>query len=217
VTAPPGRWQGWWGIAFVALLLPSEAAVALPRTSHTTVFIGEYYARHRVAITLAQVGQLVATALLLMFVLALARRTGGAMRRRVAAAGAVVVIVSVLTNLPVLALALLPGLSAGATRTLATWTDLTDVVEFAAIAGFAVVCLLAFTARWLRFGAAAVTVVSLVHAALSLGRLGTLEALAPLAFLAFVLALAVGMLREPRPTEGTPRSLSPSVAAAPGR
>jgi hypothetical protein len=204
-TAPAGSprsrpRQGWWGVLFAGLLLISEGAVALPRTSHTTAFISHYYGEHRLVITVGQVGQLVATALLLLFLRALVDQAAPATRRWVAVTGAAVAGVSVLTNVPVLALALRPGLSAASTRSLATWTDLTDIGLFITICAFGIACLFAFTPLWLRVSAAAVAVLSIVHAGLSVGHVPTLEGVAPSAFVAFILALALRMLRGPART-----------------
>jgi hypothetical protein len=200
-TALEGRArQGWWGVVFAALLLLSEGAVALPRTSHTTAFISHYYSAHQLAITVAQLGQLIATALLLLFVRALVQAAPPAAGRRVAVTGVAVVAVSVLTNVPVLALALLPRVSAATTHTLAAWTDLTDIGLFVAIGSFGIACLFASAPLWLRLSAAVMAALSLVHAALSVWHVTTLEGVAPSAFVAFVLALAVRMLRDPART-----------------
>ena len=192
--------QGWWGVVFAALLLLSEGAVALPRTSHNTAFISRYYSAHQLAITVAQLGSFIATALLVLFVRALVQAARPAARHWVARTGAAVVGVSVLTNVPVLALALLPRISAAAVRTLAAWTDLTDIGLFVTIGSFGIACLFATAPLWLRLSAAVMAALSLVHAGLSGWQVTMLEGVAPSAFVAFILVLASRMLRDPART-----------------
>jgi hypothetical protein len=190
-----GRTRGWWGIAFVVLLLVGESAVALPVPSHTTGFIADYYARYRWAITICQVAQLVAAWTFWRFARALAdvaptpERAGP-----VRWSGLAVCAAAVLTSLPVLALALVPGLDPGATRTLADLTDSSDVLLFAAVAVFAGACGRATTSRWVRVAAVAVGCIALARVVAGVMGREALSVVAPLAFLALVLALAIRMM-----------------------
>jgi len=188
-------------VAFVVLLLLGEAMVSLPRASHRTAFLSEYYAQHSSVITFAQVVQLVAAVPFFLFARALSRRAAiGHAADWVARTGVLVVVTSVLTVAPVLTLALEPDLSADSTRTLAIWTDLTDVTLFFAIGCFAVACRQAFAPGWLRLSAEVLAGLSLAHAVLSLWRIEALDVIAPLAFVVFVLALSGWMLRERLPS-----------------
>ena len=192
--APP-RGVTRWGLLFVVLLVVCEGAVALPETSRTTAFIAAYYREHRTAVLLAQAGELIATLFLWFFVLRVARTAPvGRGRTALRLTGAAVCAASVLTSAPVIALAVRP--TAG-TRLLATWTDLTDVILDAALAGFGAACALALPRRWARAGGAVLAVLSAARLALAAVGAGALGTLLPLAFLLFVAAVAIAARRWP--------------------
>jgi hypothetical protein len=188
------RRGGWYGVGFVVLLFVSEGAVALPKTSHTTAFIAAYYQQHRVAITIAQVGQLLATVLIWRVFVAL-RRTLRDGADTVYRCGLAVLAASVLTNCPVLALALIRDVDPSTTRTWAGWTDSVDIVLFATISVFALAFARYGRPAWLRAAALVIVVISLARVVVGLTGSGALATVAPLAFIVFVLALSVWMIR----------------------
>jgi hypothetical protein len=198
--APAVRRRGWWGVAFVLLLTVSEAAVALPLTSHTTSFLTGYYADHRWTIVVAQAAQLAAAAVLWQFIRAFADALPAGRRTRwVRYAGLGVCLVSLQTSAPVLALALVPGWAPSTARGLASWTDSSDLVLFAAVAVWTAACSRAALPGWVR--TTAVLLGCLAVARICIGVTGSpgLSAVAPLGFVAFLLALAVRMIAGARP------------------
>jgi hypothetical protein len=194
--APATPRQGWWGIGFAGLLLISEAAVSLPRDDRSAAFVHVFYAEHRGPIVAAQVGQLLSILLFWQFARALTRRAPVPSARPLLGTAGLVAAAAVATSVAVLVLALVPGLTLGATGGWARATVLTDVVLSVAIAAFATACAASAATTWLRLAAGAVAVLSLAEAALSLAQVTWLEAVAPLAFLLLVVALSVRMLRE---------------------
>jgi hypothetical protein len=181
-------------VAFVLLLTAGEAAAALPRTSHSTAFITAYYAEHRWPITIGQMVQLAAAAVLWQFVRAIADSLPDGRRTdRVRYAGMAICLVSLQTSAPVLALALVPGWDPSTARTLASWTDSSDVLLFAVVTVWALACSRASLPAWAR--AAAVLLAGVASARVAIGVTGNpgLSPVAPLAFLAFLLAIAIRM------------------------
>jgi hypothetical protein len=200
---PPSRSRGWWGVGFVLLLTGAEAAVALPLTSRPTAFITAYYAVHRWPITVAQVAQLGAAAVLWRFLRAFAdslpagRRSDG-----VRWAGLAVCLVSLQTSAPVLALALVPGWDPSTARTLASWTDSSDLLLFAVVTVWAAACSRAALPVWVRTGAALLGCLALARVAVGVTGSTGLSAVAPLGFVVFVLALAARMIAGGAPRPG---------------
>lgn len=203
------NWRGWWGVGFVVLLLASQSAVALPETSRSSSAIAAYYEDHHVAITLAQVGRLVASYFFFRFSVALYRGSGGrnadpgASARLVSVAGVGVVAASVVTTVPALVLALVLSLPLSlplrATRAVAAAGDLTDVLLFVAIAVFAMAVGTGPNPRAVRVFGLVVALLAAGRAALGLAHVSSLDAVAPVAFLAFVLVLSVRLMRMPGP------------------
>jgi hypothetical protein len=195
----PSR-QGWWGVLFALGNLVCQAAVSLPKTSHTTAFIDAYYAEHRVAITVTQLAELALTVALWLFVRALSRSQDGRDRRALLLGCAWALVgCSLLTVAPVLALAWLPGRSEQATRFLATWTDLSDVVLFVVVTGFGLVWASSGAATWVRLAGLVLAAVSLGRVVLYLAGSHALDNWAGLAFTVFLIALGVRLLRRPVP------------------
>jgi hypothetical protein len=195
---------GWAGVAFVVLLLFAEAAVSLPRTTHSDAFISAYYADHRAVIAVDQVVQLFCSYLLWRwlrsFVATTARTTPmpSAGLGRIRVTGLAVVAASVLTCLAVLVLALVPSLGDRAVRLVADATDWTDVLLFLAITGLGLACAQSGHPTWLRASGAVLAVVAAAHSVLSVLGSTLLEVVAPMAFLLFVLAVSVWLIRRSR-------------------
>ena len=196
---------GWAGVVFVVLLLLAQAAVSLPRTTHSDAFIAAYYADHRAFIAVDQVVQLFCSYLLWLWLDAFVATSARTTRmtsvglRRIRVAGPAVVAASVLTCLAVLVLALVPSLDGRAVRLFADATDWTDVLLFLTIAGLGLACAQAGHPTWLRASAALLALVAAAHALLSVLGSTVLGVVAPLAFLVFVLAVSVWMIRGAAP------------------
>ena len=208
---PPTRSRGWWGVAFVLVLTAGEAAAALPLTSHSTAFITAFYAEHRWSITIGQVVQLSAAAVLWQFVRAIADSLPAGRRTdRVRYAGLAIAVVSLQTSAPVLALALVPGWNPSTARALASWTDSSDVLLFAAVTVWALACSRADLPAWARV--AAVLLAGVASARVAIGVTGNpgLSAVAPVAFLVFLLALAIRMVVASRRDGPIPDARRPS-------
>ena len=187
-------------MVFVVLLLLAEAAVSLPRTTHSDAFIAAYYADHRAFIAVDQVVQLFCSYLLWRWLTAFVATSARTTRmtsvglHRVRVAGLAVVAASVLTCLAVLVLALV-SLDGGAVRLFADTTDWTDVLLFLAITGLGLACAQVGHPTWLRASGALLALVAAAHALLSVLGSTVLGVVAPLAFLVFVLAVSVWMIR----------------------
>ena len=203
-TADSGRGSragAWAGVAFVVLLLVAEAAVSLPRTTHSDAFIAAYYADHRAFIAVDQVVQLFCSYLLWRWLTAFVVTSGRVTRMsrvglgRIRLAGWAVVAASVLTCLAVLVLALVPSLGAGAVRAFAAATDWTDVLLFLTVAGLGLASAQPGHPTWLRGSGALLAALAAAHAALSAVGSTVLGVVAPLAFLLFVLGVSIWMLR----------------------
>ena len=192
------RRSGWWGIAFVVVLLVYGAMVSVPTSQASAQHIQTFYAAHRSVIVIAQVIGILAIPLFVFFAVALARHRDGRGRSAggwIIPAGVLVVIANLGTVVPPLWLALVSHPSAGLARTLTRAADLTDAALFAAIAVFAVAVALNVQLSWLRGSCLVVAILTLLRAVASPLGVSTLDAVAPLAFLALVVVLSVRMLR----------------------
>jgi hypothetical protein len=198
------RAGGWWGIAFVLLLLVCEAAVTLPLTSHTAPYVRDFYHRYRWPIVVTQLGELLATWFLWRLIQTLVTTVGGQRSGAVRVSGLMVCAGSLLTTLPVLALAAGLGPQDATTALLAGWTDYSDVILSLLIAVFGVACARAALPSWARLAAAALSVTILTHAVLSLLGHRTLNAIAPTAYVAYILAVSVWLLSRGRRRSGQP-------------
>lgn len=200
----PSPAGGWAGVAFVVLLLFAEAAVSLPRTTHSDAFISAYYADHRAFIAVDQVVQLLCSYLLWRWLRSFVATSARMTRMpsvgpgRIRAAGLAVVAASVLTCLAVLVLALVPSLGDGAVRLFADATDWTDVLLSLAIAGLGAASAQPGHPTWLRASGAVLAVLAAAHAVLSVLGSTLLGVVAPVAFLIFVLAVSVWLIRGSR-------------------
>jgi hypothetical protein len=193
-----GRRAGWWGIAFVVVLLVSGAMVSVPTSQTSAQHIQTFYAAHRSAIIIAQVLGILAIPLFVLFAVALAHQhdeRGHRAGRWILLAGVLVVIANLSTVVPPLWLALVSNPGAGLARTLTRAAELTDALLFAAIAGFALVVSFHVRILWLRGLSLVVAILTLVRAVAGPLRVPSLDAVAPLAFLASIVLWSVLMLR----------------------
>jgi hypothetical protein len=195
------RTGAWAGLAFVVLLLLAQAAVSLPRTTHSDAFIAAYYADHRTFIAGSQVVPLLCSYLLWRWLTAFVATSARATRMsraglgRIRLAGMAVVVASVLTCLAVLVLALVPSPGAGAVRAFADATDWADVLLFLTVAGLGLATAQPGHPTWLRVSGALLAALGAGHAVLSAVGSTALGVVAPLAFLLFVLGVSIWMMR----------------------
>lgn len=127
-----GRRAGWWGIAFVILLLVQAAMADIPTLDTLVARIQRFYAEHAGTIRTAQVILIIASMLFLLFAWAVAdqfggERSGGATRLR--ATGAAVAVASIATAVPPLWLALLSVPTDSTVHALTRAADLTPVLR----------------------------------------------------------------------------------------
>jgi hypothetical protein len=185
------RTSGWLGVAFVVLLLASEAALSLPDEHATAQAVAIFYAAHReVIITLQFVG-FVASVSLALFAWRLRVIGSG-----VAAAGLVLALTTIVPGLITATLAVVADPQHPANAGIYNrFEPRGDDALFVGVTLFAIAVLLVPTRRsprWLGIVAAAVALCCLLRLVLeALGRpRGVLETLAPLSFLVLVAALA---------------------------
>jgi hypothetical protein len=183
------RTAGWLGIAFLVLLLASEAALSLPDEHASAATVATFYTAHRAVIIGLQVAGLAGSALLALFVWRLRVISPG-----VAGAGLVLAATSLAPTLITLLLAVVadPAHPAAA-GTLNQWEPRGDDLLFVGVTLFAATLLpfLGRPPRWLGVLAGIVTVCCLLRFALELlGRpRGAVDAAAPVSFLVLVAAL----------------------------
>lgn len=187
------RRGAWAGIGFVLVLLVSEVMVTLPASSDSAARIRSFYAAHSAIIIVAQVLSLTASALLLAFVITIWRLTDRV--RAILISGILVVLASVVTVVPVLALAVLPHPASSTTHALARAGDYTDAVLFATIALFGATMCRMRLPLWLRLLSAVVAALAIARAVISPLGIAALDVVAPIAFLVLILAIAIELLR----------------------
>jgi len=191
------RRAGGWGLAFVVLLLVGAGMASVPGGNDSVPRVRRFYEDHTFVIFLSQIVEFIATLTLILFLLGLAASTLVRARRDAMLTGGAVALTSVLTLVPPLLLVLLHDhASAGEVHVLAVLSDLTDVLLFATIAGFAAACGWAGQGpAWLRWLALLVGLAAGVRAVEILFGGGLLEVLAPLGFIVLVGAFSVLLLR----------------------
>jgi hypothetical protein len=198
-----GRRTGWFGAAFVVLLLLQAGMADIPAADVPIRRIQAFYADNGGVILAAQIISIVASILFLLFAWNLGRDMdpgSGSATRRLRLTGTAVAIASVATAVPPIWLALASSPSDATARSLTRAADVTDAVLFLAIGLFAFELFRAGAARWLRAFALIVAALSLARAVLGIAEVTTLDVIAPLAFLALVLVLSVAGLRRKIPT-----------------
>lgn len=202
------RRTGGWGLAFLVLLLIGAGMASVPGGDDSVPEVRRFYEQHTSVVLLSQIVELIASVTLALFVIGLSASTLVRARRDAMLTGGAVVLASVLTLIPPLLLVLLHDRgSAGQVHVLAVLSDLTDVVLFATIAGFAAACGWAGQGpAWLRWLALLVAVVAGARAVEILFGGGLLEVVAPLGFIVLVGAFSVLLLRRGRRGVESPSS-----------
>ena len=194
-----GRSTALWGVAFVLLLLLSAGMVTVPGRDHDVSFVRDFYETNRTVIIIAQVIGLAAAAAFLPFAARLQRQDWVGRAPWVFVCGAAVTASAVLAAVPPLVLTgVVGGAGSSTISSLATASDLVDVVLFTAITAFASSVAVAVDTPWMRGLAAIVALLTAARAVLLLTGSAVLELIAPLAFIALVLSLAILSLRSRR-------------------
>jgi hypothetical protein len=191
------RRDGWWGIAFLILLLLQASMVSVPTAEDSAEHVKAFYTAHGTVIVIAQAIGALALIPLVMFARALDRRARAsdeAGRSWILPATVLVVIVEIVTN--VVPVVIVTMSNAGSAHTLTKVEDIADVVLFVALAIFTV-AVSRNQVRWLVAVGWASAGLMLAHAGLSLVEVSALQAVAPLAFLVFVLLVSIRVLVQP--------------------
>ena len=185
---------------FVVLLLVGAGMASVPGGDESVLQVRRFYEEHRNVILLSQGVELVATLPLVLFLMGLATSSLVRSRRDAMITGGAMVLASVLTLVPPALLVLFhDGGSDGNVHALAVLSDLTDVLLFATIAGFATACGWAGQGpAWLRWLALFVAVAAVSRAGEILVSGGLLEVVAPFGFVVLVVALSILLLRRGR-------------------
>jgi Ca2+/Na+ antiporter len=192
------RAAGWFGVAFVVLLLLQAGMADIPTSDASIERIQAFYADNGGIVLAAQAISVVASILFLVFVSSLARDVrseSGPGSRRVRVAGAMVAIASLATALPPILLALASSPSDATARGLTRAGDVTDAVLFLAIGMFSLALFRDAEPAWLKALAIAVAALSIARSVLGFADVTALDVIAPLAFLVLVVALSVTTLR----------------------
>jgi hypothetical protein len=191
------RRAGGWGLAFVVLLLIGAGMASVPGSDDSVLQVRRFYEEHGKVILISQGVEFAATLPLVLFLLGLATSSLVRSRRDAMIAGVAMVLASVLTLVPPLLLVLFhDGGSDGDVHALAGLSDLTDVLLFATIAGFAAACGWAGQGpAWLRWLSLFVSVAAVARAGEILVHGGLLEVVAPCGFIALVVAFSILLLR----------------------
>jgi hypothetical protein len=195
------RRDGWWGIAFLILLLLQASMISVPTAEDPAAHVKAFYAAHGTVIVIAQAIGALALIPFLLFAQALDRRaraSDGAERSWIMPAAVVVAIAEIVTNVVPAVIVAMSDATPATAHTLTKVEDVADAILFAGLALFAVA-----VARgqlgWIRAIGWASAALMLVHAVLSLFGVSVLEAVAPLSFVAFVLVLSIRVLLQPVP------------------
>jgi hypothetical protein len=199
--ASQARRAGYWGMAFVVLLLIGAGMASVPGGGDSSDQVRRFYDEHTGVILLSQVIELVATLPLLLFVLGLAGSRLVGTRRPALLTGGALILASLLTLIPPLLLvATHDRASSAQVHALAVLSDLADVLLFASIAAFAACGWLGRGPSWFRWLAMLVGISAAVRAAEILLGGQLLEVVAPLGFILLVIAFSVLLLRRDRTT-----------------
>jgi hypothetical protein len=196
---------GWSGAAFLVLLLLGAGMFSAPTAATPLAKARQVYADHATVAVLAQLLGLLAAVAFARFSRALAE--GARSARTVRVTGAVVAGAAALTSVPPLWLAAVAGDATDRTLdVLVRAGDLTDVLLFGSIAGFATAVAVT-VGGWPGHAAAVVAAVAAARAVLLLAGSGLLGVSAPLSFVALVALLAMHAFR---PGRGHDDHLRPS-------
>jgi hypothetical protein len=194
------RRAGRWGLGFVLLLLIGAGMASVPGGDDTVGQVRRFYEDNAGVVFLSQVVELVATLPLVLFLRGLAASSLVRAGRATTTTGVALVAASLLTLVPPLLLVPLHDRApAEQVRALAVASDLTDVLLFATISGFAAVWGWAGRGpRWLRVLALLVGLAAPVRAVEILLDGHLLEVVAPLGFIVLVVAMSILLLRAGR-------------------
>jgi len=195
------RRDGWWGIAFLILLLLQASMVSVPTAEDSAEHVKALYGAHGALIVIAQAIGALALFPLVMFARALDRRaraSGGAGRGWIMPAAVFVVVAEIVTNAVPVVIVAMSSASPAAAHTLTKIEDVADAILFVALAIFTV-AVARHQARWFVAVGWASAGLMLVHAALTLVDVSALQAVAPLTFVVFVLLVSILMLVQPIP------------------
>ena len=197
---PRARHTGSWGLVFVLMLLVGAGMASVPGGDDPASQVRRFYEENAGVVLLSQVVELAATLPLVLFLRGLSTSPLVIPRRGTTLTGVALVGASLLTLLPPLVLVLLHDrVTARTVHLLATLSDLTDVLLFITIAGFAIVWGWAGTGpTWLRVLALLVGLMAGVRAVEILLAGHLLEVLAPVGFVILVVAFSVVLLRAGR-------------------
>jgi hypothetical protein len=195
------RRDGWWGIAFLILLLLQASMVSVPTAEDPAGYIKAFYAAHGTVIVVAQAIGALALIPFFLFARALDRRTrtsDGAERNWIMTAAALVVLAEIVTNaIPVL-IVVMSNASSSAVQALTQIEDVADAFLFVSLSLFVLAATLD-RPRWITAIGWTSAALMLVHAGLSLFGESALQAIAPLSFVVFFLVLTIWLLVGPMP------------------
>jgi hypothetical protein len=193
-----GRAVAWWGFAFTLLLLVSAGMATVPGRDDTVRAVRQFYADHASVVVISQLIGLAAAAALIPFVLGLQRQLTGSTSPRplVAWLGMGISAAAVVVAVPPLLLCWTADSGSNdQVSALAQASDLTDVLLFGAIAGWATAVLLSTRTVVLRVLAALTAAMCAARAVLIVSGSDALLVVAPIAFLVLVMTLSVVALR----------------------
>ena len=188
------RSDGWFGLVFVVLVFASSATVSLPSSADPPAQIVSLYARHRVGYVVAQLIGLLGVVVFVRFLFGLLRDPAIA-RSWARPAGLLVALAAIGTNVSVLVLCFVPGLSPVGVQRAAAATDVTDDVLFATYALFFLAVAVSALPSWLRGVAGLTAVLCVARAIAELAPVPGINIVAPVVVLLAFVALAVRLLR----------------------
>ena len=198
------RRAGGWGLVFVVMLLIGAGMASVPGGDDSVAQVRDFYEEHTGVTLLSQVVELIATVPLVLFLLGLAASTLVGAKRYALLAGSAIVLASLVTLVPPLVLVLVhDDASAGQVHAWAVLSDLSDVLLFATITGFAACGWAGHGPTWLRWLAVLVGLAAAVRAVEILLGGDLLEVVAPLGFIVLVVAFSALLLRGERRVAST--------------
>jgi hypothetical protein len=190
---------------FVVLILIGAGMASVPGGEDSVAQVRHFYEEHTGVILVSLVVELIATVPLVFFILGLAASTLVGAKRDALLAGGAMVIASLVTLVPPLVLVLVhDSAPAGQVHAWAVLSDLTDVLLFATITGFAACGWAGHGPTWFRWLALLVGLAAAVRAVEILFGGDLLEVLAPLGFIVLVVAFSVLLLRGERRVASAP-------------
>jgi hypothetical protein len=204
------RRDGWWGIAFLILLLLQASMVSVPTAEDPAAHVKAFYAEHGTVIVIAQAIGALALIPFLLFARAVDRRartSDGVERSWIMTAAVLVVVAEIVTNAVPVLIVVMNDASSATVHTLTKVEDVADAFLFAGLSVF-VLAVARDRPRWITGVGWASAALMLVHAALSLIGVSALQAIAPLSFVVFLLVLSIWLLVGPVPE---PERNAPSV------